>query len=578
MNLMRPLVLTARLNGFELGFRCFDLVQLRRSTAMNGIAMESIFALTILMHVSMAQMTPNNVLRGNWVGEYTIGGKRTYVSVGVRVAENTLTATLREPVEDSSALPVSRISFRSSVLHFELQTQSATLIFEGQLKDNMVFGELTNGERQGTFQLLHLADTDSALFTHYVGDYELDDKAVFVVGRSLTSLYYRDTTTERTGPLLPVSATEYIGGPAVGVHYPVEIRVKFVRNVAGETTGLILVRNGLPEKVANKIRLYNEETVRIHNGDVILAGTLTKPLRPASYPTVILLHGSNAQSRYGQNAFLSLVAEHFARHGIAVLAYDKRGVGESTGKQEDLDLETDALAAVEFLRRRSDIDPKAIGLWGISQGGMLAPQVASLTSIAFIINTSGAVVDGHEQEIERTELQLRADGFPEKDIRDAVALQKLKFHYARTGEGWDEYIAAIDKAKDKKWFPDPYVGPPTTKDSEAWAVWRKGSGSFSPADFWAKYRGPVLLIFGTHETYCLPSANIAAFKEAMAKAHNNEFTIEIIPQAEHGMRVAKTGGEKELILLNRYAPHYFDVMTNWIGRIVRGPKSSLAGE
>src|SRR6516164_4887972 len=177
MNLMRPLVLTARLNGFELGFRCFDLVQLRRSTAMNGIAMESIFALTILMHVSMAQMTPNNVLRGNWVGEYTIGGKRTYVSVGVRVAENTLTATLREPVEDSSALPVSRISFRSSVLHFELQTQSATLIFEGQLKDNMVFGELTNGERQGTFQLLHLADTDSALFTHYVGDYELDDKA-----------------------------------------------------------------------------------------------------------------------------------------------------------------------------------------------------------------------------------------------------------------------------------------------------------------------------------------------------------------------------------------------------------------
>ena len=114
--------------------------------------------------------------------------------------------------------------------------------------------------------------------------------------------------------------------------------------------------------------------------------------------------------------------------------------------------------------------------------------------------------------------------------------------------------------------------------NEAWAVWRKGSGSFSPADFWAKYRGPVLLIFGTHETYCLPSANIAAFKEAMAKAHNNEFTIEIIPQAEHGMRVAKTGGEKELILLNRYAPHYFDVMTNWIGRIVRGPKSSLAGE
>lgn len=541
---------------------------------MKGFATASILPLTILMHILAGQTTPTNILRGNWVGEYTIDGRSTYVSMGLRVADNTLTATLRRPVENSSALAVSRISLRSSILHFEVHLQSATLIFEGQLKDNTVFGELTNGERKGKFQLLHLADVDSALFARYVGDYQLDDKTIFVVGRSLTSLYYRDTTTERTGPLLPVSATEYVGGPAIGVHFPVEIDVKFVRNDAGETTGLILDRSGLPKKVAKKVRLYDEETVSIHHGDVTLAGTLTKPLKPAPYPTVILLHGSNAQSRYGQNAFLSLVADHFARHGFAVLAYDKRGVGESTGKQVDVDLETDAVAAVEFLRRRSDIDPKAIGLWGISQGGMIAPQVASLTSIAFIINTSGAVVHGHEQEIERTELQLRADGFPEKDIRDAVALQKLKFHYAQTGEGWEEYMAAIDKAKDKKWFPDPYIGPPTTKDSEAWAVWREGSGSFAPADYWAKYRGPVLLIFGGHETYCLPSANIAAFKDAMAKAHNNEFTIKIIPQAEHAMRVAKTGGEKELIVLNRYAPHYFDVMTNWLARTVRVPKSS----
>jgi dienelactone hydrolase len=98
-----------------------------------------------------------------------------------------------------------------------------------------------------------------------------------------------------------------------------------------------------------------------------------------------------------------------------------------------------------MLRQRKDIDPKRIGIWGISEGGMIAPQVAAQTDIAFIVSVSGDVVRGDQQEIDRVELQLRADGFPEDQIREAVAFQRLKFDYALTGKDWEEYMADYNR-------------------------------------------------------------------------------------------------------------------------------------
>jgi dienelactone hydrolase len=160
----------------------------------------------------------------------------------------------------------------------------------------------------------------------------------------------------------------------------------------------------------------------------------------------------------GQGCILGFNADFLARLGFVVLSYDKRGTGKSTGEREDIGLDGDALAGIEMLRQRKDIDPKRIGIWGLSEGGMIAPQVAVQTNIAFIVNVSGDVVRGDQQEIDRVELQLRADGFPDDQIREAVAFQRLKFDYALTGKDWEQYLAAYNKYKDRKWFPDPYVG------------------------------------------------------------------------------------------------------------------------
>ncbi|MGH7628901.1 MAG: acyl-CoA thioester hydrolase/BAAT C-terminal domain-containing protein [Gemmatimonadales bacterium] len=121
-------------------------------------------------------------------------------------------------------------------------------------------------------------------------------------------------------------------------------------------------------------------------------------------------------------------------------------------------LAADAAAGVAFLRSRAEVDRKRVGVWGVSQGGQLAPIVARRAGgVAFLVNLSGSTVNSNDQEIQRTGLKLRADGFPAGDVRASMALQRLKFAYAcrRTEEAWRSYAAALEQARGAAWLPDP---------------------------------------------------------------------------------------------------------------------------
>src|ERR1700747_2166705 len=107
--------------------------------------------------------------------------------------------------------------------------------------------------------------------------------------------------------------------------------------------------------------IISEEPVHFASGQVELAGTLVLPEASAPNPAVVLFHGSGPQQR---DLF---TARWFAAQGVAALAYDKRGVGESTGdfrKVPFMELCDDGLAAIQYLKSRRDIDAKQIGVWG----------------------------------------------------------------------------------------------------------------------------------------------------------------------------------------------------------------------
>ena len=201
-----------------------------------------------------------------------------------------------------------------------------------------------------------------------------------------------------------------------------------------------------------------EEQVQFQNGDVALAATLVMPGTSGPHPAVVFIHGSGRQTR----DYYRLFADHFAKHGIAGLVYDKRGVGESTGEfpldtvSSFSNLANDALTAMAFLQSRQDINTSRIGLWGISQGGWLGPLAASCSDkVAFVICVGGSGVDAHTQMNFAIPNLLRADGCTEEEIKEALADRALCYHLlhtiATTGDGWDKLEALANRVHGKKW-------------------------------------------------------------------------------------------------------------------------------
>src|SRR5215216_2996715 len=164
---------------------------------------------------------------------------------------------------------------------------------------------------------------------------------------------------------------------------------------------------------------FKAEEVSFKNDDVALAGTLLIPLTKGQHPAIVFIHGSGPQDRdFGP------LPGFFARRGFAVLTYDKRGVGNSSGdfkRVAFIKLAEDALAGVRYLRSRKEINPDKIGVWGVSQGGWLGPFAASQSAeIAFVISVSGPAVSPKEQMLFYRGNQLRSLGLSEEAVSEAT--------------------------------------------------------------------------------------------------------------------------------------------------------------
>src|SRR5262249_26381949 len=154
-----------------------------------------------------------------------------------------------------------------------------------------------------------------------------------------------------------------------------------------------------------------------------LAATLTLPDGVSRAPAVVLVTGSGPQDRdecvFGVRPFRELAA-HLARHGIASLRYDDRGTAKATGTFRGAttdDFADEARAAIRFLATRSDIDSRRIGVLGHSEGGIVAPLVASRDpDVAFIVLWAAPGLPMSVVDIEQTEQMMRADGAAEPVI------------------------------------------------------------------------------------------------------------------------------------------------------------------
>jgi pimeloyl-ACP methyl ester carboxylesterase len=277
---------------------------------------------------------------------------------------------------------------------------------------------------------------------------------------------------------------------------------------------------------------YTQEDVTFSNGNVRLAGTVYAPRAPGKHPAVIFVHGSGAEGRWA-SAYLG---DYVARHGIVALAYDKRGVGASTGDWRSStmeDLVADARVGVDLLARRADVDPGKIGVYGHSQGGVLAPAIgANNASVNWIIAADYAVGPQYLQDLYRVDTLL-ATKYSGQDLTDAKALYAEFVDVARGAAAHDKLRADMRKAASAAWLDD--LGIPGD-DSWIWS-WYPRIANYDDTASWGAIRVPVLLLFGADDALD-PVQESVAQAVAILRAHgNSDVTVRVLPGADHTLRI-----------------------------------------
>jgi len=317
----------------------------------------------------------------------------------------------------------------------------------------------------------------------------------------------------------------------------------------GETSGPISLRHvGIVPPTP-----YAQQEVTFRNGDVTLVGTLLIPPTKGRHPAVILIHGSSTPSR---NDF-RFYADLFARGGIAALIYDKRaGADQGGASRVDMrDLAGDALAAVELLKKRDDVDPRQIGLWGHSEGGYVAPIAAAQSKdIAFVISFSGPGVTYAEVNKYADATRLHARGFSDADVREATEALARVDEYVRRGGDERALQSFLDETSRKPWASQSTLPRrvPSAEEIGTWLRWR--NLDLDPVKFWEQIKVPVLVTFGELDDVVPVQSSAERIEAALKRGGNSDVTIKIFPGANHTIQPA---------------PKFLDLMVDWTLKRVR---------
>jgi pimeloyl-ACP methyl ester carboxylesterase len=421
---------------------------------------------------------------------------------------------------------------------------------------------------------------DDQALREYAGVYQwTPDAFVYLqtwteINPTIQLVAFDDSGDVRT--LYPTGRDRFSGGPGLGLHTPIESRVEFERNEAGAIGSLTWLREGSPSRTARRVDVEKHDDIHFLNGDVQLAGTVIAPATARGrHPAVVLVHGSGPANRQQILPF----ARRLIRHGMAVLTYDKRGVGGSTGDWQAAsfeDLAGDVVAAFEYLKTRQDIDGQQIGLLGVSQAGWVMPLAAvRAKDIAFLISVSGAGIPVAETTIDQAQNEMTARGMKPATVAAIVELMKMQYHYARTGTGWDDYANARARLATRIGRPpDTFPGTP---DDPAWRYIRL-LYFYDPAPTLRQLRTPTLALFGELDNNILADKNEAAWRAALQAAGHPDFTLRVLPKANHMLLEAKVGSNAEMVSLQRFVPEYFTTVHEWLATRVRGYAVSPPGQ
>jgi pimeloyl-ACP methyl ester carboxylesterase len=329
-------------------------------------------------------------------------------------------------------------------------------------------------------------------------------------------------------------------------------------------SGLFLIGGQTDDDICSR------EEIRFDSGHFKIVGDLHIPDPGKKQPVIIFVHGDGPMKRRPSGE-PNQIMSHFLEIGYACFFYDKPGYGESTGRFSSGKLFKERASilvdAVRIMKNHPAIDPKKIGLWGISQAGWVMPKaIANTKDIAFMIAVSCAGTDGVEQSAYLVEKQILCAGYDKSEAEKARKYYRQRAH-AKT---YQEYLEAAEYLDQNqvvgsflKWggiLPEDHFSPLAPSNE----------GFFNPMTHIERMTIPVLAIFGDRDTQVDPFQAVEAYKKALKKAGNPLNQVKLFPEADHGIMLAETGCITEqrdrwrLRNSRGFAPGFIELMQNWL--------------
>jgi len=312
---------------------------------------------------------------------------------------------------------------------------------------------------------------------------------------------------------------------------------------------------------------YAEQQVSFSSGNAQLSATLTLPNADGLVPAAVLVHGSGPHDRDETIFFhkpFHVLADFLTRHGIAVLRYDKRGIARSTGDHgaaTTMDFADDAQAAVAFLSRHAGIDKKQIGLIGHSEGGIIAPVVASRQlDVAFIVLLGGTGVAGKRILLSQVAEIARVNGISKRAIARALRMSRRIYSIIESQPDNQEAAALIrsvagTQEKDRLEAEIPLLT----------SNWFRSFLAHDPAPVLARVKCPVLGLFGSKDLQVVPALNLPAIAKALGRAGNEDITLRVFPGINHLFQSCRTGSPGEYAAIEEtIAPIVLSEIASWI--------------
>ena len=416
-----------------------------------------------------------------------------------------------------------------------------------------------------------------SLLTRYCGVYRIAPDHMLGVEQFIADsgdrlLLFADYQTSKVRSLHRLSDTEYSAGPRLGVNEPVDFTINFQTGKSERIEGLRLRTADGDDILAPKIH-SREEDVVFEQDDALLLGNLILPDGKGPHPAIILLHGSGPLTRYSFGPY----ARFFNSLGLAVLVYDKRGTGKSSGQRFDAStfaapdtlwedyypdrLANDAVAALSYLRSRRDIDRRRIGFWGSSEGGMLSLYAAAKSSnVAFAINSSGFMGPLWETILYQDCAISEASGRSPEEVEKVREFVQFWMQVARTGDGYEAFSQRYQALaeNDDRWLLQ--FCPPFASLKQMRWTWDHIL-AFDSLSFLSQVQCPALGLFGEGDIITNAAVAAPAMLQGLADAGNDESQAHIIPDARHSLMSISSPGQM--------GDGVFDTLRGWLHPKIR---------